>query len=94
MPDRWCGVVTSGDVYCWGYNASGQAGNGEKTFVPEAVKVQGLPAPAAFVRVSFDATCALLTTGKVACWGSNFYGQLGTGQLKVPSLTPQEVLLP
>jgi len=94
QPQRWCASGVSGAVYCWGYNESGQAGDGTKTFAAQAVKVAELPGPAADVKTTPDATCALLTNGKVYCWGSDFYGQLGTGKLKVPSLVPQEVLLP
>lgn len=94
QPQRWCAATTLGNVYCWGYNASGQAGDGTKDHAYKAVKVAGLPAPVAQVKTTPDATCALLTTGKVFCWGSNFYGQLGNGKLKVASLVPQEVVLP
>lgn len=94
QPQRWCACGASGDVWCQGYNASGQAGDGTKDFAFEPVKVQGLPAPAAQVKTTPDATCALLTTGKVYCWGSDFYGQLGTGKYKASSLVPTEVVLP
>jgi Regulator of chromosome condensation (RCC1) repeat len=93
-PTRWCASGGSGAVYCWGDNATGQAGDGTKTFAGRAVTVAGLPGPAAQVKVMPDATCALLTSGKVYCWGSNFYGQLGSGKLKTPSVVPQEVVLP
>ena len=92
---RGCAVGLSGDVYCWGPNESGQAGDATKyDFAGEPVKVKGLPAPAAEVRTTPKASCALLTTGKIYCWGSNFYGQLGTGMIRTPDFTPQEVLLP
>ncbi|AKV02674.1 hypothetical protein AKJ09_09337 [Labilithrix luteola] len=93
-PQRWCAVSATGKVYCWGYNASGQAGDGTKSYAFEAKLVQGLPAPAVTVKTTPSTTCALLTTGRVHCWGANFYGQLGNGKIKVPSLTPQEVMLP
>jgi Regulator of chromosome condensation (RCC1) repeat len=93
-PQRWCAVGASGAVYCWGYNESGQAGDGTKSFAFEAVAVQALPAPAVQVKTTLNSTCALLTTGKVYCWGTNFYGQLGNGTLKLPSLVPVEVVLP
>ena len=93
-PQRWCAVGVSGDVYCWGLNSHGQAGDGTKNHAYHAVKVEGLPAPAAEVKTMPLSTCALLTTGKVYCWGNNFYGQLGTGTIKGGSLTPQEVALP
>ena len=94
QPQRWCASAASGDVYCGGYNASGQAGDGTKDYALDAVAVEGLPGPAADVKTTPDASCALLTSGKVYCWGSNFYGQLGNGAMKVPSLVPQEVVLP
>jgi Regulator of chromosome condensation (RCC1) repeat len=93
-PRRWCAVGASGNVYCWGDNTTGQAGNGTKAPALETVKVEGLPAPAAQVKTMSDSTCALLTNGKVYCWGSNYYGQLGVVTLRAPSLVPREVVLP
>lgn len=93
-PQRWCAVGVSGAVYCWGLNSYGQAGDGTKEYAYQAVKVQGLPAPAVEVKTLPLSTCALLTTGKIHCWGNNFYGQLGTGVIKGGSLSPQEALLP
>ena len=46
------------------------------------------------VKTMPDSTCALLTNGKVYCWGANFYGQLGNGQIRSRSLVPHEVTLP
>ncbi|AKV00104.1 hypothetical protein AKJ09_06767 [Labilithrix luteola] len=93
QPQRWCAVGASGDVYCWGYNAGGQAGDGTKNHAYEAVKVQGLPEKAVEVSAFPDSTCALLTNGKVYCWGTNYYGQLGNGKMREPSLVPQEVVI-
>ena len=94
QPQRWCACAASGAVYCRGYNESGQAGDGTKNHAYDAVKVVGLPAPAAEVRTTPDASCALLTNGKVFCWGANFYGQLGNGKIKAASVVPQEVVMP
>ena len=93
-PYRWCAVAAEGHVYCWGANASGQAGDGTKEYAFEAVLTKGLPAPAVQVKTMPSSTCALLTTGKIFCWGSNFYGQLGNGGPKGASVVPQEVVLP
>ncbi len=96
-PQRWCAVGASGAVYCWGLNSQGQAGDGTKNHAYHAVKVKGLPAPAAEVKTMPLSTCALLTTGKVYCWGNNAYGQLGRGMFGMAeggSLAPQEVVLP
>ena len=91
---RWCATSVTGAVYCWGLNNAGQAGNGTKQFALEPVQVVGLPAPAAEVKVMPYSTCAILTNGKVYCWGSNFYGQLGAGLPKGSVLQPVEVKLP
>lgn len=89
-----CVVGESGSVYCWGDNTYGQLGDGTKTYAAAPVKVGGLPAAAVEVRAAGDATCALLVSGKIYCWGADQYGQLGNGSLYEPSLVPQEVTLP
>ncbi|MDF2697549.1 MAG: hypothetical protein K0S65_5932, partial [Labilithrix sp.] len=94
QPQRWCAVGVSGAVYCWGLNANGQAGDGTKDYAFRAVKVDGLPGPAVQVKTMPMSTCALLTSGKIFCWGNNLYGQLGNGTIKGQSLVPQEVVLP
>jgi Regulator of chromosome condensation (RCC1) repeat len=94
QPYRWCGVAGSGTVYCWGFNESGQAGDGTQDYVFKAVKVDGLTEPAAQVKTTPNTTCALLTNGKVHCWGSNYTGQLGNGLNRGRSLVPTEVVLP
>lgn len=91
---RGCACGTSGDVYCWGPNDSGQVGDGTTDFAAMPVKVVGLPGPAAQVKTTGKATCALLTDGTIHCWGDDAYGQLGAGQMKVPSVAPKKVVLP
>lgn len=91
---RGCAIGLSGSVYCWWNNDRGQAGDGTKDFAIAPVKVKGLPAPAAEVRTTPRATCALLTNGKIYCWGDDFYGQLGIGVMRSPNFAPQEVVLP
>jgi len=92
---RWCATSVSGEVYCWGLNNAGQAGDGTKEYALSAVRVQGLPAPAAEVTVMPYSTCAILTNGKVYCWGSNADGQIGAAGLPRASVgVPAEVKLP
>lgn len=84
-----CALNSVGFVYCWGNNDVGQLGNpfvptgyhsvgpgGANSSVP--VRVQGLPGPATAIAVggSWGVSCALLVSGAVYCWGSNYYGQL------------------
>jgi len=95
-PYRWCAVGGSGSLYCWGFNESGQAGSGNEEYVTRAVRVAGLPeeAKVAQVKTTVNTTCALLTNGKVYCWGSNYNGQLGNRLNRGKSLVPTEVVLP
>jgi len=93
-PQRACAVGITGAVFCWGANQAGQAGDGTKTYAVAPVKVAGLPGLAAEVKTTPRTTCALLTTGQVYCWGDDAHGQLGRGQAFVPSVVPQEVVLP
>ena len=77
-----CAVVAGGNAYCWGWNARGQLGDpgtpiGDNTAT--AVRVQGLSSGATQVSTGVLHSCALLTTGKVWCWGSERHGALGNG---------------
>jgi alpha-tubulin suppressor-like RCC1 family protein len=74
-----CAVLTSGDVWCWGYNSSGELGDGTVNNSPTPVKVGGLAKAASAVGAGSDFSCAILTDGSMACWGSKFYGVLGDG---------------
>jgi alpha-tubulin suppressor-like RCC1 family protein len=73
-----CALATDGGVWCWGGNANGQLGSGDRTSRPEPRQVT-LPAKAVDVRTGFEFTCALLADASVWCWGYNLEGQLGLG---------------
>ncbi|MFH2007386.1 MAG: hypothetical protein ABI333_12445 [bacterium] len=78
-----CLVDGDGNVWCWGSNSAGQIGAGaiglgqstsrfiQQPDVEDATEV----APGAY------STCALLQDGTVTCWGSDFYGQRGDGEI-------------
>jgi alpha-tubulin suppressor-like RCC1 family protein len=79
-----CALLDSGFVRCWGINANGQLGYGTTDNVGdgEPVASQGyvnLGGRATKISAGSQHTCAVLTTGKVRCWGRNDNGQLGYG---------------
>jgi alpha-tubulin suppressor-like RCC1 family protein len=83
-PQDTCAVLTSGQVRCWGANYGGQLGDGTKVDRSRPVTVLNASGTRPLKQVRAIApgdshTCALLTSGKVRCWGANDDGQLGDG---------------
>ena len=81
-----CAVGSSGSVWCWGLNSSGEVGDGTTTNRYEMQRVPRI-SNATKVAIGRDFTCALQSTGEVLCWGLNSSGQLGnatTTSSKVP----------
>lgn len=70
--------------YCWGLNNAGQVGNGGIANINTPTQVT-LPAgfPTVYdttsLAVGGSHTCILDNAGAAYCWGSNGFGQLGTG---------------
>ncbi|MBI2372745.1 MAG: hypothetical protein HYV07_01970 [Deltaproteobacteria bacterium] len=84
-----CVLRRSGRVSCFGSNAFGQLGaSGVTARSATPVDVEDLEDVRAITAGS-DHSCALLEHGRVSCWGSDAYGQLGIGtQTYVDDPTP------
>lgn len=74
-----CAITAEGAARCWGYNFSGQLGDGSEELRLEAVPVVGLNSGVASLSAGAQHTCAVMATGEAQCWGNNSYGQLGDG---------------
>jgi alpha-tubulin suppressor-like RCC1 family protein len=86
-----CAIQSTGAIYCWGYDAWGQLGNGVSDSNGPAVAVRAGSILAVSVGVGYYHSCAVLTAGSpysVQCWGSGSSGQLGDGNTTYDSLTP------
>ena len=73
-------VTSTGLVYDWGLNSTGQLGNGSTTNSDVPVQAQ-LPAGVVATAVAGGAghSLALTSTGAVYAWGDDTHGQLGDG---------------
>ena len=90
-----CAVLTDGSAKCWGRNSDGRIGNGNTTDSKTPATVVGIDGVGAKLENvaeicnGYAHTCARLTDGRVACWGSNDAGQQGTGVASnVPKVVP------
>jgi len=88
--EHTCALTAAGAVQCWGWNASGQLGDGSTTNKSTPQPVTGLASGVASISSGANHACALTTAGAVQCWGNNGYGQVGNGSTTNQS-TPQPV---
>jgi len=83
-------VTSTGTIYAWGLNSSGQIGDG--TTMQRTIPVMVAGVSGTFVAAGSAFSAALDSGGHVWMWGSNSSGQLGNGTTTSQS-TPVEVTL-
>lgn len=82
-----CAVLSSGDLVCWGGNATGQLGQGNINYYDGAIPTSPALTGVAAASASWFSTCALLTNGSVSCFGLG--GTFGnSGDLATPVQLP------
>jgi alpha-tubulin suppressor-like RCC1 family protein len=89
--EHTCAATTAGAMLCWGWNVTGQLGDGTTTQRLEPVPVVGLSSGVQAMAAGVYHTCALVTANAVYCWGGNDAMQLGDGTT-TNRLTPVPVL--
>lgn len=88
-----CAVLDTGELRCWGQNADGQLGVGNKTptlAVPSSLSAVNLGVGRTAISVSAGVnhgnTCAILDTGEVRCWGRNVPASATKTPAELPSI--------
>lgn len=83
-------LLNNGEVYAWGFNVTGEVGNGSSgafSEVERPVRVGGLPS-IIDVAAGNNFSLALADNGKVYGWGSNILGQLTDDDKSLNFTTP------
>ena len=84
-----CAILDNGELKCWGWDSEGQLGDGggsSNTWAPSSTAINlGTGRTAVAVSAGNQHTCAILDNGELKCWGWDYYGQLGDGDLDIVS---------
>ncbi len=95
-----CALTNVGGVKCWGFNTSGQLGEGSNSPRSRATPVDVLTAPGmpplagvSAITAGEQHTCALMIGGGVKCWGANFAGQVGDNSSNNYRFSPVDVVV-
>jgi alpha-tubulin suppressor-like RCC1 family protein len=93
-----CALLTDGKVTCWGDDTYGQLGDGPALSTnpsrPSAPITLPSPGTATAISVGERHACAVLSDGRITCWGSDELGQLGNGPGGDQSAPSAPVALP
>ena len=87
----------SSSLSVWGYNGSGQLGNGvtNTSYSPVTPTFNGAPLKVKSVALGAAHTLAVFSNNSTLAWGSNFLGELGNNSVANGVLTPvvvQEII--
>jgi alpha-tubulin suppressor-like RCC1 family protein len=95
-----CALLDNAEVRCWGANDVGQLGLGDTDSRGDepgelgdrlpAVSLGAGLAPSAIV-AGTGHTCAMLSGGRIKCWGRNESGQLGLGDRESRGVAPDQL---
>ena len=79
--DHTCAILDNGTVTCWGQPSQGAMGDNSLSVTSDELRWPHLPSFKSAVAISsgYLHTCALMNDSSVYCWGSNQYGQVGSG---------------
>ena len=74
-----CGLLISGQLFCWGDDTQGELGDGNgNTQWSQVPLIPKTTVTFSDITAGTQFTCAASPTGPAQCWGSNTFSQLGT----------------
>lgn len=89
--DHAC-AIAAGDVYCWGWNGTGQAVPAQRPRMPDdpsdvlvPTHVEGL-APMAEIVAGYLDTCARTVDGELVCWGAQHETPTSLGRARAAAI--------
>jgi alpha-tubulin suppressor-like RCC1 family protein len=92
-------VTASGQLFTFGYDATGQLGDGKRSYeenpTPEAIALPGATGTPAQVAAGREFSLVLTSTGQLYAFGGNSQGENGNGEENYEGvLTPESITLP
>lgn len=89
--DHTCALKTTGRLFCWGADFGGQLGDGAPIQdQDQPVQVAGGATDWTALSAGGDHNCAR-KTGRLFCWGQDFFGQIGDGGANLDQLEPVRI---
>jgi len=88
-----CAISVIGSAWCWGQYTNGRLGTTALSNAVTPTATAALGGTASEVAAGGAHTCALLTNGKLSCFGNNTTGQLGQALSTTSNSTPTVVTL-
>ena len=87
-----CGLSSDGEMACWGSNVYGQLGVGEE--VEQSLAPMAISGGRRFLAIDagYLHSCGLQGDGRLYCWGSNIYGEVGDDSQGTRRFHPVSVL--
>lgn len=84
-----CALLDNRTMKCWGLNTAGALGLGHTTILGDGPGEMGDALPAVDLggkkvfqfATAYESNCALLEDSTLKCWGNNYYGELGLGDV-------------
>ena len=74
-----CGLITTGDLYCWGQQTGGLRGTGEPGLTSPSPTLVGGGHRWTDVDIGVESVCGITDNAKLYCWGEATGGALGIG---------------